>query len=164
CALPILIDNDGINNVTFISSDRENLQGIIKSLNYIVLLMIFFAGALAFVVMYNLTNINIGERIREIATIKVLGFYDHEVSAYVYRENMVISIIGSIAGLFAGTFLHRYIMVSIEQEEVMFGSHIDGISFVYSFLITMGFVVLVNILMYRRLKNIPMVESLKSVE
>ena len=160
----LLIKDEGVGSVVYYSAAAAYFKDTVKILNSIVIVIIISAGLLALVVMYNLTNINIGERIREIATIKVLGFYDHEVSAYVYRENMVISIIGSIAGLFAGTFLHRYIMVSIEQEEVMFGSHIDGISFVYSFLITMGFVVLVNILMYRRLKNIPMVESLKSVE
>lgn len=160
----ILIKDQGVASVVYYSAVAASFKDTVKILNSIVIVIIISAGLLALVVLYNLTNINIGERIREIATIKVLGFYNHEISTYVYRENIILSIIGSVLGLFVGIILHKYIMVSIEQEEVMFGNHIDGISFVYSFLITMGFVILVNIVMYKRLKNIPMVESLKSVE
>lgn len=159
-----LIKNEGTASVEFYSAAATTFNDTVKILNNIVIVIIISAGLLAFVVLYNLTNINIGERIREIATIKVLGFYNNEVSSYVYRENIVLSIIGSIAGLLVGVVLHRFIMVSIEQDGVMFGNHIKAMSFLYAFLITLVFVVLVNIFMYRRLKNIPMVESLKSIE
>jgi putative ABC transport system permease protein len=159
-----LIKNGAAASVEFYSAASATFEDTVKILNSIVIVIIISAGLLAFVVLYNLTNINIGERIREIATIKVLGFYNKEVSAYVYRENILLSIIGSLVGLIIGIILHRFIMVSIEQDGVMFGNHIEAISFLYSFVITLVFVVLVNIFMYRRLTNIPMVESLKSVE
>ena len=126
--------------------------------------MIISAGMLAFVVLYNLTNVNISERLREIATIKVLGFYDNEVSAYVYRENIILTLIGALVGLGLGIILHSLIMSLAELDTVMFGRNIYPISFVYSVLITMGFSIIVNLVMYRKLKKIPMVESLKSVE
>lgn len=160
----ILIKDGSVASVEFYSSAADKFNDTVKILNNIVIVIIMSAGLLAFVVLYNLTNINIGERIREIATIKVLGFYNNEVSSYVYRENIILSIIGSGIGLLIGIILHRFIMVSIEQDGIMFGNHINGISFLYSFLITLGFVILVNIFMYRRLTNIPMVESLKSIE
>ncbi len=159
-----LIKDKGVASVTFYSAVASEFGDKISSLNNIVYVIIISAGLLAFVVLYNLTNINIGERIREIATIKVLGFYNSEVTSYVYRENIILSLIGAALGLFLGIFLHRYIMVSIEQDGIMFGNLIKPISFLYSFLITLAFSILVNIAMYRRLTNIPMVESLKSVE
>ncbi len=159
-----LIKNEGISSVTYFTAAAETFDNQIKSLNSIVYVIIVCAGLLAFVVMYNLTNINIGERIREIATIKVLGFYNREVSSYVYRENIILSIMGAVVGLILGIFLHRYIMVSIEQDGIMFGNYIQPISFLYAFGITMIFSILVNLVMYRRLVKIPMVESLKSVE
>ena len=129
-----------------------------------IITTIISAAALAFVVLYNLTNINISERIREIATIKVLGFYDNEVAAYVYRENIILTLIGSIVGLGLGVFLHKFIMTTVELENVMFGRNIDFMSYIYSVLLTLGFGIAVNLVMYFRLKKIPMVESLKSVE
>ena len=126
--------------------------------------MIIAAGLLAFVVLYNLTNINLSERIREIATIKVLGFYHREVAAYVYREIFLLTLIGALVGLGVGVGLHRAIMVSIEQDDVMFGNYVSGLSFVYAVGITLLFGVLVAVFMYRKLINIKMVESLKSVE
>ena len=160
----VLIKDSDVASVEYYSAAADTFEDSVEVLNSIVILIIISAGLLAFVVLYNLTNINIGERIREIATIKVLGFYNREVSAYVYRENIILSLIGSIVGLFIGIILHRFIMVSIEQDGVMFGNHIDSISFLYSFIITMVFVILVDLFMYRKLKKIPMVESLKSVE
>jgi putative ABC transport system permease protein len=159
-----LIARDEVASVVYYSSAAEKFEQTVKSLNIIVLAIIVCAGLLAFVVLYNLTNINLSERIREIATIKVLGFYNGEVSAYVYRENIILSIIGAAAGLLLGINLHRVIMTSIEQDGIMFGNYIEGRSFFYAFIITLIFSVLVNLFMYRRLKNIPMVESLKSVE
>ncbi len=160
----ILIKDESVASVRYYSAMAASFEDTVTILNNIVIVIIISAGILAFVVLYNLTNINISERIREIATIKVLGFYNREVSSYVYRENTILSIIGSAIGLAIGIVLHRFIMVSLEQDGIMFGNHIERISFLYAFLLTMGFVVLVNICMYRRLKNIPMVESLKSVE
>lgn len=137
---------------------------MVGSLDYVVLVLIISAGALAFVVLYNLTNVNISERMREIATIKVLGFYDNEVSAYVYNENTVLTIIGIILGLIMGYFLHRYIILTGEIDYIMFGRLIRPISFVYSAILTIIFAVLVNFAMYFKLRKIEMVESLKSVE
>ena len=123
-----------------------------------------FAGLLAFVVLYNLTNINISERIREIATIKVLGFHNNEVTSYVYRENIILTIIGGALGLGVGIVLHRFVMEAIEQAEIMFGNVINWQSFIYAFTLTVVFSLLVSMFMRKRLINIQMVESLKSIE
>lgn len=153
-----------VDNVSFMSGNIERFNDMIQSLGLITIVLIISAGALAFVVLYNLTNVNISERIREIATIKVLGFYDNEVSSYVYRENIVITILGAIIGLVLGVFLHHFIMDTIAMEDVIFGYDIYWQSYLYSFGITMIFAVLVNLVMYKKMQNIPMVESLKSVE
>ena len=126
--------------------------------------MIISAGMLAFVVLYNLNNINITERKRELATLKVLGFYDKEVSSYVYRENILLTIIGSVVGMVLGNLLHRYIILTVEVEEAMFGRQIHWQSYLYSFLFTVAFSLFVNWVMFYKLKKIDMVESLKSVE
>ncbi len=159
-----LISKDQVSSVMYYSDAKEKFEDSVVSLNAIVYAIIISAALLAFVVLYNLTNINISERLREIATIKVLGFYNREVSAYVYRENILLTIIGSFFGLIVGIFLHRAIMSSIEQNGVMFGNFISGRSFTYAFFITLIFGILVNIFMYKKLVNIKMVESLKSVE
>ena len=130
----------------------------------IILLIIICAALLAFVVLYNLTNINISERVREIATIKVLGFKRGEVAMYIYRENFILTLIGAFFGLFCGIGLHRVIIKAIEQNYVMFGYSISPISYVYSIVLTCVFSIAVMIYMYKTLVNIPMVESLKSVE
>jgi len=159
-----IIDTPNVVSVNFNSSIKNNFGDMIKSLNYVVLVMIISAGSLAFVVLYNLTNVNISERLREIATIKVLGFYDNEVSAYVYRENFILTFIGMICGLILGVFLHRFIMVTAEVESMMFGRNISGVSYICSALLTILFTAIVNVAMYYKLRNIPMVESLKSVD
>lgn len=159
-----LIAMDQVASVVYYSDAAIKFEETIKSLDAIVLAIIGSAGLLAFVVLYNLTNINLSERIREIATIKVLGFYNREVAAYVYRENIILSLIGAACGLVLGIYLHRIIMSSIEQNGIMFGNYIAGTSFLFALAVTMAFSMLVNIVMYRRLKNIPMVESLKTVE
>ena len=159
-----LISSDAVSSIEYYSEAITTFSDTVKILNSIVIVIIASAGLLAFVVVYNLTNINICERIREIATLKVLGFYQKEVGAYVYRENLILGAIGAIIGLATGVILHRFVMVSLEQDGIMFGDYIKPISFLYAFVITLGFVALVNLIMYRRIKNIPMVESLKSVE
>jgi putative ABC transport system permease protein len=116
------------------------------------------------VVLYNLTNVNVTERLREIATIKVLGFFDREVSAYVDRESSILTILGMLIGLVMGIFLHRYIIVTAEVEYVMFGRNISLMSYIYSAILTLVFSSMVNIVMHFRLKKINMVESLKSVD
>ena len=127
-------------------------------------MLIGAAGLLAFVVLYNLTNVNVSERIREIATIKVLGFYPLEVASYVYRENLVLTLIGGLCGLCLGIGLHALIMNLAEMPEIMFGRNIDASSFVFALILTLVFSMAVNLVMYRKLQKIPMVESLKSVE
>lgn len=158
------ISNKDVASITFYSGLAKSFEDTISSLSLVIVVLIISAGLLAFVVLYNLTNVNISERLREIATIKVLGFYDKEVSAYVYRENIFLTIIGSAVGLLLGIGLHALIMNIAETDTIMFGRNINILSFVYAFLITMVFAIMVNLFMYRKLKQIPMVESLKSVE
>jgi putative ABC transport system permease protein len=159
-----MLKNSGAASVRFTTGISSHFKDIIGSLNYIVLVLIISAGLLAFVVLYNLTNINISERYREIATIKVLGFYDNEVSSYVYRENMILTLLGMLLGLFLGIFLHQFIVVTAEVDYVMFGRSIEPLSYLYSTILTVCFSALVNFVMYFRLRKIKMVESLKSVD
>ena len=158
------LGREDVFSVNFTTSISDNFEDSIKSLNTVVLVMIISAGCLAFVVLYNLTNINICERIREIATIKVLGFYNNEVSNYVYRENFVLTIIGTIIGLGLGIVLHRFVVSNAEVNMVMFGRNIETLSYVYSAVLTFAFTLFVNFVMYFRLRDVSMVESLKSVE
>ena len=159
-----LMQEPGLASIHFNSTVIDTFNRSFKSIDYIILLIIASAGALAFVVLYNLTNVNVSERIREIATIKVLGFYDKEVSSYVYRENVILTIIGSLVGCVLGIFLHRFIMDTLALEGVMPGENIYWLSYVYSVGITMLFAIFVNKFMNRKLRHIPMIESLKSVE
>lgn len=159
-----IIDDCGAESISYFDGVVDNFNKMISSLNIITVVLIVSAALLAFVVLYNLINVNISERIREIATIKVLGFYDNEVSQYVYRENVVLTVIGSLAGLLLGTFLHGYIMDVIEMDDVIFPKKIFLSSYFISVGITIIFGVIVNLVMNRKLKKIPMVESLKSVE
>lgn len=151
-------------SISYISSLEAQLDRMLGSLGTVIVVLIISAGMLAFVVLYNLNNINITERQRELATLKVLGFYDKEVSAYVYRENIILTFIGVLAGAVFGIFLHRYIILTVEVDAVMFGRNIKPISFLYSGLLTVGFSMIVNLFMHQKLKKIDMVESLKSVE
>ena len=137
---------------------------MLGSLDVVIVVLIISAGMLAFVVLYNLNNININERKRELATIKVLGFYDGEVAAYVYRENILLTIIGAAVGLFIGKFLHLFIIQTVEVDACMFGRNIKLLSYVLGILFTFAFSIIVNLVMYYKLKKIDMVESLKSVE
>lgn len=137
---------------------------MLGALNNVIVVLIAAAGMLAFVVLYNLNNINITERKRELATIKVLGFYDLEVAEYVYQENILLTLFGSAVGLGLGYLLHRFIIVTVEIDDVMFGRLIEPKSYLTGFLFTVGFSAFVNWIMYFKLKKINMVESLKSVE
>ena len=155
---------DGIESIVFYRGSAESFENMISSLSIVVVVLVISAGLLAFVVLYNLTNVNISERVREIATLKVLGFYDREVSNYVFRENLLLSLIGSLAGLALGMGLHRLIMALAELDNVMFGRTIELKSYLISLVMTMFFSWIVARVMYYKLKKIPMVESLKSVE
>ena len=158
-----LTDNN-VKSLTFVKANITRFENMIQSLDLVTWVLIISAGMLAFVVLYNLTNVNISERIRELHTIKVLGFYDREVGEYVYRENIILTLIGGVFGLLLGMALHAYIMTTIELDGVMFGTKINISSFLISYGITILFSLLINIFMYPSLKKIPMVESLKSVE
>ena len=159
-----LMKHSGVLGSMLVKSLSDKVQDTMGSLVYVVFVLILSAGVLAFVVLYNLTNINITERIREIATIKVLGFWDKEVSAYVYRENISLSLLGALTGLAMGFLLHRYVMSTMEVDSMMFGKKIHLVSYFFSILLTMVFSLFVNLIMFYKLKNINMVESLKSIE
>ena len=126
--------------------------------------LVISAGGLAFVVLYNLNNINIDERRRELATLKVLGFYDKEVSEYIYRENVLITGIGIIIGIGFGILLHRFVITTAEIDIVMFGRNIMAKSFLYSIIITIVFALIIDLIMHFNLKKIDMATSLKSIE
>lgn len=159
-----LMEQDGIMALAFARTARETFRDTVENLNYVVLLIIICAALLAFVVLYNLTNINITERIREIATIKVLGFYDGEVSAYVFRENLVLTMLGGAVGLVLGVWLHQFVITAAQTDSVMFGRGLPLWCFVFAYVMTILFALMVNFIMYFHLKKISMVESLKSVE
>ena len=159
-----LLATDAVSGVSYVSDAKEAIARALSKIDIIVAVVIFSAGALAFVVLYNLTNINISERVKEIATIKVLGFTDQEVSSYINRESLLLSLIGAIFGLVLGVFLHRYVMSCAEMPSMMFGRSVRAISFVFSAALTMAFSVLVDLIMRKKLRNISMVESMKAPE
>lgn len=156
-----------INNVTstLLSSDtKNNYKDMMNTLNYVILILIVCAAALAFVVLYNLASVNISERRRELATIKVLGFYDEEVTKYIYKEMLILTIIGSLIGLIVGSILTLYVIKICETNLFMFTFNINFISYLLSFIITLLFLFIVNLFMHFELKKLDMVEALKSYE
>ena len=159
----IMNDNE-VSGVSVISNLTSQIDNMMSSLNYVVIILIVSAGLLAFVVLYNLQNVNISERIRELATIKVLGFYDKEVYSYVARETILLTIIGTILGLIGGYFLNAFILKTCEINMLRFKPTIEPISYIYAIVLTTGFSIIVNIATYFALKKIDMIESLKSVE
>ena len=155
---------DGVAAISFTSDLIDQIDNMLRSLDIVIVVLIVSAGLLAFVVLYNLNNINITERQRELATLKVLGFFDGEVASYVYRENMVLTLFGVIAGMGIGTFLHHCVIQTVEVDMMMFGRNVFPRSYGWSALITMAFALFVNFMMFYRLRKIDMIESLKSVE
>ncbi|MEE0742592.1 MAG: FtsX-like permease family protein [Emergencia sp.] len=156
-----------MDNVTTVSVNndlRERVANMMKSLDYVIALVILSAGALAFIVLYNLTNINITERIREIATIKVLGFYPKETAAYVFRENIFLTAISALTGLILGKWLHAFVMEQIRVDMLHFDIRITGLSYLLAVILTFVFAIIVNLAMSRKLEKISMTESLKSIE
>ncbi len=159
-----LMNMPEVASVTRISTAMNMMNDTMKSLNYVVVILIVSAGLLAFVVLYNLSNVNISERIRELATIKVLGFYDKEVYLYITRETIILTAIGLVLGLVAGYFLDFFILETCEINMLRFRKFVAPLSFVFAALITILFTIIVNIVTYFALKKINMIESLKSVE
>lgn len=159
-----LLEPDGITSVTLTKNSSGRFEDMLENLDIVIVVLIVSAGGLAFIVLYNLNNISINERKRELATIKVLGFYDIEVSQYVYRENIMLTIFGILLGSILGMILHKYVILTCEIDMIMFGRTIRGISYVYSTLLTCFFAVFINISMHFKLKKIDMATSLKSVE
>lgn len=155
---------DGVKTVTYNDETINSYRSMLKSVDSVVVVLVVAAALLAFVVLYNLTNINITERVREIATLKVLGFTPHEVNAYIYRETMLLSLIGAFVGLFLGIAMEGYVVITAEVDQVMFGREIHTLSFIIAFALTMLFSVVVTLAMKFKLKKIDMVESLKSVD
>lgn len=159
-----LLDDDNISQVVRISSINDSFKDMLGSLNMVVAVLIICAGLLAFVVLYNLNSINIEERKRELATIKLLGFYNNELSSYVFRENIVLTLIGALVGLIFGVYLLGFIITTAEMDMVMFGRETSILSYILAFLMTIIFTILINLVMNKELKKINMIESLKSVE
>lgn len=159
-----LLTNHSISSITFTSATSKIFDEVMGNMNFVVWILIISAGLLAFVVLYNLSNVNISERIRELATIKVLGFYDKEVYKYVTRETIILTVIGIIIGLVGGYFLNMFIIQTCELDMFMFDKRVSNLSYLYSAVITALFAIIVNIATYFSLKKIDMIESLKSVE
>lgn len=160
----LLTASDRVAMVSFTSGVSDAFSDTLDSMNVVVVVLIVSAAALAFVVLYNLTNINVSERIRELSTIKVLGFYDKEVTMYIYRENMILTVLGIIAGNLAGVLLHRFVLQTAEVDAMMFSPTVHGISYGYAALLTLLFSGIVMASMHYKLKRIDMIEALKSVE
>ena len=159
-----ILTQDGALSVSYMRDIEKQLDDMLKSLNLVIVVLIISAGMLAFVVLYNLNTVNITERQRELATLKVLGFYDLEVAEHVYRENVLLTFIGAAVGVVLGKFLHAFIIDTVEVDTAMFGRNINFSSYMYSLLFTILFSMIVNGIMYFKLKKIDMVESLKSIE
>ena len=159
-----ILEQPGVYNVSYTSDTKREINDMLQALVLVIIVLIITAALLAYVVLYNLNNVNITERRRELATLKVLGFYDMEVAQYVYHENILLTAIGIAAGVFMGIVLHQYIIHTIRVDTVMFGQHVSAVSFLISAVLTAFFSAFVNFVMYFKLKEIDMVESLKSVE
>ena len=153
-----------MNTVVFSDETIQTYRNLLSVVDMVVVLLIVSAGLLAFIVLYNLTNINIDERVREIASLKVLGFTKMEVYTYIFREILLLALMGDILGLVLGTYLETFVVTTAEVDYVMFGRTIHPMSYVYSFALTVGFTLLILLIMRRKLDQVNMVESLKSVE
>ncbi len=159
-----LLKNPAVRAVSYSSDGTQKFNDLISSMNLVVVLIIGFAGALAFVILFNLVSISINERVRELATIKVLGFFDGEVSAYIYRENIISTLIGILCGMGVGVIFEKYVLLKCEVDSVMFNPDITAHCYIYAALITAVFSFIVNLFMHFRLMNIDMASSMKAVE
>ncbi|MGL4914359.1 MAG: ABC transporter permease, partial [Romboutsia sp.] len=159
-----LMECDKVINVTLSSKLASTSQDTMETLNVVVVILIVSAGGLALVVLYNLNNINVSERIRELSTIKVLGFYDGEVTMYILRENSILTALGIFAGMFMGKVLHMFVLQTAEQDNMMFSPYIYPRSFVFAIVLTLVFSLIVMVMMHRKLKKVDMIDALKSNE
>jgi putative ABC transport system permease protein len=159
-----LLSNENVRAVVNIMDYKSYISDSTDALGIVTIVLIIMACALALVVLFNLTNININERIRELATIKVLGFYDMELAMYIYRENAAVTLMGILAGLFGGVYLHKFILTTVEVDMLMFPQIIYPSSYVLAVALSAAFAVFVNLIMNIRLARIDMVGSLKNVE
>lgn len=160
----VLLDNDHVASLTFTADNVKQVLNMLNSIDAVVVLIIVCAAGLAFVVLYNLSNINVAERVKEIATIKVLGFYDREVDSYINRESYALTGIGILFGIFGGIALHKFVITTVEVDAVMFGRSIRPVSFLYAVLLTLLFSIIVSLVIGRSLKKVSMVESMKAPE
>ena len=160
----ILMDCDKVVNVTLTSNLAASSENIMGTLNIVVIILIVSAGGLAVVVLYNLNNINVSERIRELSTIKVLGFYDREVTMYIFRENFILTVLGIFMGTFLGKILHSFVLNTAESDSMMMSPNIFISSYIYAILLTILFSTLVMVMMHRKLKKVNMIDALKSNE
>lgn len=159
-----LMAMDAVTSHSYIAAIRDSFTNSMEAIDYAVVIIILSAAALAFVVLYNLTNINITERVRELATLKVLGFFDKEITAYVYRENVFLTLFGIVLGLVMGRLLHAWLVLTVEVDLVMFGRTAPAYAYVLAAVLTAVFSVMVNVAAHFKLKKVDMVESLKTVE
>lgn len=160
----VLLDNDHVASLTFTADNVKQVLNMLNSIDAVVVLIIVCAAGLAFVVLYNLSNINVAERVKEIATIKVLGFYDREVDSYINRESYALTGIGVFFGIFGGIALHKFVITTVEVDAVMFGRSLRPVSFLYAVLLTLLFSIIVSLVIGRSLKKVSMVESMKAPE
>lgn len=159
-----LLTTEGVVNAHFISQTKVAFDNLLKNIDYIVVVIIIASGLLAFIVLYNLTNININERKKELATLKVLGFHNEEVNGYIFREIGILTLIGIFVGLYLGKLLHIFIILTVEDPDYMFGRDIKLLSYILAAVITIGFSLLVNLVMTRKLRAIKMVDSMKALD
>ena len=159
-----LMENDNVINVTSMSDMKKSSEESSANLDMIMLVIIISSGCLAFVVLYNLNNINVSERIRELSTIKVLGFYDNEVTMYILRENIILTLLGIFVGGFLGKILHSFVLKTSEIDTMMFYLEISKNSYIFSALITMTFSMIVMLMMHMKLRKVDMIDALKSNE
>lgn len=157
-----LLRLDNVLSASFIDSNRDTFDNLLDNINYIVLVIIIASGGLAFIVLYNLTNININERKKELATFRVLGFYNEEVASYIFRETAILTLVGILVGLGLGTILHKFVILTVEDPEFMFGRDVKLISYGLSTLITMVFALIVNLFMSKKIRAIKMADSMKA--
>jgi len=159
-----LLKSDSVMNVEPVTQIKKSFDNLLANINYIVIVIIIASGALAVIVLYNLTNININERRKELSTLKVLGYHNEEVAAYVFRETTILSIIGTIAGLPLGVLLHSFVVYTVEAVNLMLGRTISIKGYVFASAITMIFSFLVSLILFRKLRSIEMVESMKAID
>ena len=159
-----LMESNKVINVTMTSYLAKTTNESMDTLNVVVIILIISAGGLALVVLYNLNNINVSERIRELSTIKVLGFYDYEVTMYILRENFILTALGIIIGVFMGKILHGFVITTAEADNMMLSPNIYIMSFIYSVILTIVFSLIVMFMMHRKLRKINMIDALKSNE